>query len=480
MTPQTAPNAPIERRRLESIFAAAGLPKQAYTFDQDLIEGRTVDQRGRYFGRADCLILPRDAQELRVALKALNDNGVGVTPQGGNTGMCGGATPFGGALLGLGRMDRLVEFDEQGMTVTVEAGMTLQRLQEICAERGYFFPLRLGSQGSCTIGGNVATNAGGLNALRYGVTRALTVGVEAIAPTGLTVGKLDPLAKNTAGYDVNQLLIGSEGTLAVVSKAALRIFPAPSAFRALWFDLPDVEAAVALLGALRRRFMDNLTAFELMGRLAKELAAGFKPPAFSLDPGAPWSVLAELTFGPGQEPATDGQLADAAAEAGFGDALLAQDESQRAALWALREAIPLGEKKWGFGIKHDLSAPIGRIAQFVERSLADLASDFPTAQVSLFGHLGDGSLHYNVYFPDKLDRSVYELEERVNRAVTRSLLQMGGSIAAEHGLGIAKRGQLALARRAHEIELMRAVKTALDPRGVMNPGKVFPPPEETR
>ncbi len=430
-----------------------------------------TDQRRRYTGRADLLLQPRDTESVRKIMRFCFEHRLPVTPQGGNTGLCGAAVPQGGVLLNLGRLNRIRSVSTADNALTAEAGCILQNVQDAAAASGRLFPLSLASEGSCQIGGNIACNAGGLNVLRYGTMRDLVMGLEVVLPDGELVSHLAPLHKNTTGYDLRQLFIGSEGTLGVITAATLKLFPLPQTRETVWAGVGSIAQAVELLALVKSRFGERLVSFELVGRYALELSSAFcraAPPA-----DAPWHVLLELTD---SESRADlgGLLAECLLENGFDNSVLAQSETERRTLWTLRENISAAQRGLGASIKHDIALPIARVAEFVERCGAALQAAFDGIRVVVFGHLGDGSLHYNTFLPGVSDNGVYAFENAVNDIVYAHVLACGGTIAAEHGIGQVKRHRLGEVRSAAEIALMKAVKTAFDPHGIMNPGKLLP------
>ncbi|MGF6148245.1 Uncharacterized FAD-linked oxidoreductase Rv2280 [Kingella potus] len=430
-----------------------------------------TDQRRRYTGRADLLLLPRNTESVRKIMRFCFENCIPVTPQGGNTGLCGAAVPDGGVLLNLGRLNRIRAIDTADNALTAEAGCILQNVQAAAAEAGRLFPLSLASEGSCQIGGNIACNAGGLNVLRYGTMRDLVMGLEVVLPDGELVSHLSPLHKNTTGYDLRQLFTGSEGTLGVITAATLKLFPLPQVRETVWTGADGIAEAVELLALIRSRFGERLSSFELVGRDALDLSSAFCRTAKPTD--APWHVLLELTDSEAR-PDLGGLLAECLLENGFANSVLAQSEGERQTLWALRENISAAQRGLGVSIKHDIAVPITRVAAFVERCGVALQSAFAGIRIVVFGHLGDGSLHYNTFLPEASDNGVYAFENAVNDIVYEHVLACGGTIAAEHGIGQIKRHRLNSVRSAAEIALMKAVKAAFDPRGIMNPGKLLP------
>lgn len=439
------------------------------------------DWRGRYHGRARAVVRPRDTAEVAAVVAACAQAGVAMVPQGGNTGLCGGATPLAdgaAVVISLARMNRVRALDPDNDTLTVEAGCTLATVQEAAQAAGRLFPLSLASEGSCRIGGNLSTNAGGVQVLRYGNTRDLVLGLEVVLPDGRVWDGLRGLRKDNTGYDLKQLFIGAEGTLGIVTAAVLKLFPAIRSRATAWVAVPDPRAAVRLLGMLRAACGDRVSAFEIVGRTALGLVLRHIPGARDPLAGAPaWTVLVELS-----DPAVDAPLDDllqavlgeAFAQGLAGDAAVAASGAQAQALWALREDISEAQRIEGVSIKHDVSVPVSRIPDFLERAGEALAARWPDVRVVAFGHIGDGNLHYNLSKSVADDNAAFVARTpEVNRIVHDLVCELGGSISAEHGLGQLKREEVLRYKPALEMELMRRVKQAFDPAGLMNPGKVL-------
>ncbi len=439
------------------------------------------DWRGRYYGRARAVVRPGDTAEVAAVVAACAQAGVAMVPQGGNTGLCGGATPLvdgAAVVISLARMNRIRALDADNDTLTVEAGCTLAAVQEAAQAAGRLFPLSLASEGSCLIGGNLSTNAGGVQVLRYGNTRELVLGLEVVLPDGRVWDGLRGLRKDNTGYDLKQLFIGAEGTLGIVTAAVLKLFPAIRSRATAWVAVPDPRAAVRLLGMLRAACGERVSAFEIVGRTALGLVLQHIPGARDPLAGAPaWSVLVELSD-PDVDAPLDAQLqavlGEACAQGLAADAAVAASAAQAQALWALREDISEAQRIEGVSIKHDVSVPVSRIPEFLERAGAALAARWPDVRVVAFGHIGDGNLHYNLSKPAADDNAAFIARTaEVNRIVHDLVCELGGSISAEHGLGQLKREEVLRYKPALEMELMRRVKQAFDPAGLMNPGKVL-------
>ncbi|WP_333583564.1 FAD-binding oxidoreductase [Rivihabitans pingtungensis] len=458
---------------LDSVAGIVG-PRHLIT-DPDTLAAACLDWRGRYRGRAQAIARPGSTAEVAALVRACVAAGAPIVPQGGNTSHCGAATPddSGRALIiQLHRMQALRAVDADNNTLTAEAGCTLAQVQDAAAGVGRLFPLSLASEGSCQIGGNLATNAGGVAVLRYGPMRELTLGLEAVLPDGSVLDSLSGLRKNNTGYDLKQLLIGAEGTLGIITAATLKLFPAPEATATALVEVSSPADALALLHALQARFGDRLTAFELISGLCLQLLARHLPdarPPFT----PPWCVLLELNDG-GSEAVLNQALAEAlGALRPQADTVLARHTRERARLWALREQISEAQKRDGPSIKHDIAVPLSQLARFIERADAALQQAFPGCRVVCFGHVGDGNLHYNVSFtrPDNVD--LFDDEPAVNTLVYDLVYAHGGTLSAEHGIGQLKRDWLRRYLPPANLAAMRAVKQALDPLGLMNPGKVL-------
>ena len=431
-----------------------------------------TDWRRQFAGTAEAVVRPGVTEEVSRVVALCAREGVAVVPQGGNTGLSGGSVPTGRQreiVLSLSRMNRIRSLDALDDTITVEAGCVLAAVQKAAADAGRLFPVSLAAEGSCQIGGNLSTNAGGVNVLRYGSSREQVLGLEVVLPDGRVWDGLRALRKDNTGYDLKQLFVGAEGTLGVITAAVLRLHPKPTASCTAWIALETPSAAVALLAALRERLGDRLSAFELVSRACLEAVLAHAPQ--NQDPLAaahPWYVLAELADG-GEQAAlrerAERALFDCAERGALRDAVLAQSDAQARALWRLRETIPEAQFT---NVKHDVSVAVSKTPALIERAGEALAGAFPDARPYVFGHVGDGNLHYNVG-----PESLVAQRAAVNRVVYGEVAKLGGSISAEHGLGQLKREEIRARKSALEMELMRKVKDALDPAGLMNPGKVL-------
>jgi len=438
-----------------------------------------TDWRGRYRGSARAVVRPSTTADVAAVVRCCAEHGAPVVPQGGNTGLCGGATPredSGEVVVSLSRLTRVRALDAGNATLTVEAGMPLARVQQAADDAGLLFPLSLAAEGSCTIGGNLATNAGGTAVLRYGNARELVLGLEVVLADGRIWDGLKGLRKDNTGYDIKQLFLGSEGTLGIITAAVLKLFPKPRTSATALAALADVDAAIALLGLLRQALGDRLTGFELVSDECIALTRKQFPALPDPLPGYPWYALAQA-----DDPAADSPLAvqmEAALAAAVeqhvaGDAAIAQSAAQAAELWALREHIPEAQRLEGANIKHDISLPVSRIPAFLADAQVALGSALRGVRYVVFGHLGDGNLHYNLSAPAGTPAAAFLGEAaRANRIVYDLVARLGGSFSAEHGIGQMKRGELLRYKSAVEIELMQRIKRALDPDALLNPGKV--------
>jgi len=440
-----------------------------------------TDWRGRYTGTAQAVVFPGDTAEVSAVVRTCVDSGVPIVPQGGNTGLCGGATPLTDGLavvVNLSRLRRIRRVDPANNAITVEAGTPLAIVQAAALEADRFFPLSLASEGSCEVGGVISTNAGGVQVLRYGNTRELVLGLEVVLPDGQVWNGLRSLRKDNTGYDLKHLFIGAEGTLGIVTAAILKLFARPRSCVTAWLAVASPAAAVALLSRLRGMAGDRVTAFELVSRTSLELVLQHIPGTRDpLQAAHPWYVLVELTDtlrDAGLTELLEAELERAIADYAVHDGVVASSESQAAALWSLRENISEAQKREGFSIKHDISVPISAIPEFLERAGEALRAAHPGIRIVAFGHLGDGNLHYNLSRPLREENDAFIGGTAAVGCIVHDLVAaLDGSISAEHGIGQLKRNILPAYKSGIELELMRSIKTSLDPAGLMNPGKVL-------
>ena len=463
---------------LERILGAGSL----LTEEAD-VEPYLSDHRRLHHGRALAIALPRSVEQVTEVLAFCNRFRIGIVPQGGNTSYCGGATPDDSGrqlVVSLSRLNRIRRLDPLDHSIVAEAGCVLADIQRAADEAQRFFPLSLGSEGTCQLGGNLSTNAGGIHVLRYGMMRELVLGLEVALADGRLLSSLGTLRKDNTGYDVKALFLGAEGTLGIITAASLKLFPKLRAFAAAFAAVPDPRAAVELLARLRETSGDRVSSFELIPRIAVELTTrhipGVRDP---LDAPHSWYVLCELTSPRAADPLEElleQSLAGALEEGLVSDAAVARDERDRAAFWKLRETIPEAQRRDGGSLKHDISVPVASIPEFIERGARWTADNVPDGRLVAYGHVGDGNLHFNLNQAPGADAATFLARgEPVKRAIHELVKDFGGSFSAEHGIGQLKVGELERYAPPVELDLMRAIKRALDPNGILNPGKVLRP-----
>jgi FAD/FMN-containing dehydrogenase len=439
------------------------------------------DHRAQYHGHALAVVAPADTAAVARVLAFCDRHRIGVVPQGGNTGYCGGATPDTSSsqvLLSLSRLDRVRAVDAANYTLTAEAGCILAKLQAVAAEADRYLPLSLGSEGSCLLGGNLSTNAGGLNVIRYGMARELVLGLEVVLPDGRVLETLTGLRKDNTGYDIKSLFLGAEGTLGVITAACVKLYPALRSRATAFAAVRDPAAAIELLSALRGASGDCVSSFELIPRVAVELTTRHIPGIVDPLPApAAWYVLCELSSSRAGEP-LDAILEQALArafESGWvRDATVAIDDRQRELFWRLRESIPESQRKEGANIKHDISVPVSQVARFIDVAGNWVEHNVPQGVLCAYGHLGDGNLHFNInQRAGSAAAQLMAIEPEAKRAIHDFVKDFGGSFSAEHGIGQLKVFELERYANPLELELMHRVKRAFDPNGIMNPGKVL-------
>lgn len=458
--------------RLQEIVGSGG-----WTSDPQELQPHLTEWRGVYEGRALIMVKPRTTDEVVAIVRACADYNTAIVPQGGNTSMCGGAVPDASGeqvILNLSRMNRVLDVDAGNFSMTVEAGCLLATAQEAARAAGRYFPLSLGAEGSCQIGGNIATNAGGINVGRYGTARALVLGLEVVLANGTVLDNLRSLRKDTAGYDLKQLFIGSEGTLGIITAASLRLFPDPGHLATALVGIDHAGAAVELLGSLKTKLEDRIESFELVSRRVFNLVETHIPNAsLPFEEEYPWYVLIEAATGADPELLASALLQEAE-DGRLLDAVIAKNETEAADLWRLRHSIAEAERQDGKALKHDISVPLSKMQEFLVRGDQLLDERWPEARLVAFGHVGDGNLHYNVVLPRGLSAEEWTAEgERVTGALYDLVHSLNGSFSAEHGVGQSKKAYLASYRAGPELDLMRSLKKMLDPANILNPGKVI-------
>ncbi|MDZ4762362.1 MAG: FAD-binding oxidoreductase [Alphaproteobacteria bacterium] len=451
-------------------------PKGVSTDAGDL-EPHVSDWRGRWRGWTPALVKPATTEETSRAVAICAELGFALTPQGGNSGLVNGGVPYGEVLISLSRMNRVRNIDVLNDSMTLEAGVILTNAQLAADENNRLFPLSLGAECVATIGGLVSTNAGGVAVLRYGMMRDLVLGLEVVLPDGRVWNGLRGLRKDNTGYDLKQIFIGAEGTLGVVTAATLKLFPKPAVRETAWAALTSVTDAVRFLERAKGYTGGAVTGFELVPKFGLELVLKHIPDTRDpLPSAAAWRVLLELSL-PQPQGARDmieGLLGEAAEEGMILDAVIADSQAQTRMLWKIRETIAVAERSHGKALKHDVSAPVSRLAEFMERAETMARKMAPGIDIIAFGHVGDGNMHYNVTPPPGVDQDAFVEGEglRISAAIHDLVMELNGSISAEHGIGMLKRDELSNRKSAVEMDMMRAVKAAIDPCGRMNPGRV--------
>ena len=474
--PARTPVAASVIQRLKQTAGAAG-----YLDTPDDMQPYVKSWRGNWVGATPLVLRPKSTEEVAALVKICAETGTAIVPQSGNTGLTYGGQPGKGqneVVLSLGRMKAVRDIDLMNDTITVEAGVVLQEIQRLAAEKNRLFPLSLGAEGTCQIGGNISTNAGGIQVLRYGNTRNLVLGLEVVLPDGQIWNGLRGLRKDNTGYDLKQLFIGGEGTLGIITAAVLKLFPKPNETQTAWIAVASPEAAVELLAHMRSTIGESVTSFELIGRSIVDLLLQSMP--LHSDPLAavsPWYVLTEITGqgAPGSLSEPLGATLESAAERGLiQDAVIAASSEQGKRLWKMREDFAFAQQHAGGTIAHDISVPLSRITEFIHRADKALLAAYPNVRPTCFGHVGDGNLHYNPAKPVDwtYERFVAE-REPINQIVHDIVVDLGGSISAEHGIGLLRLDENIRYKSPVEIALMTTVKRAFDPANIMNPGKLI-------
>jgi FAD/FMN-containing dehydrogenase len=459
---------------LDALKSALG-PK-GWSTDPHELAPLVADWRGRYIGTTPILLKPANTAEVAAAVRLCSEAGVAMTPQGGNTSLCGAATPQGEVLISLKRMTAIREVDVDNDSMTVEAGCILESLQNLAADNDRLFPLSLGSQGSAMIGGLISTNAGGVHVLRYGMTRELVLGLEAVLPDGTIWSALTGLRKDNTGYDLKQFLIGAEGTLGIITAATLKLHPRPARTELAFCGLRSVGDAVTLLGTARKVSGGAVTAFEIMPRASLDMV--LENVEGTRDPLAgqhDWYVVMEMSFGrsDGARETIEDALGQAFEADLVQDAALAESDSQQRDFWRLRETIAEAERGHGKAIKHDVSIPVSKMPAFIDAATSAVQAAYPAALVIAFGHVGDGNVHFNIACRETgAGDDFVKATSPASSLVYDVVDTFGGSISAEHGIGVLKREELA-ARKPVDVAVMKSIKAAIDPKGLMNPRVVL-------
>ncbi len=439
-----------------------------------------VDHRRLYRGRALAVAQPHSIEEVQRLIGWCNERRIGVVPQGGNTGYCGGATPDESGeqlVLSLRRLNRIRSVDAQNFSMVAEAGCVLATLQQAAEAAERFFPLSLGSEGSCQIGGNLSTNAGGLNVVRYGMTRQLVLGIEAVLPDGSLLSSLKSLRKDNTGYNLTSLLVGAEGTLGVITAASLKLWPRMRSSATAFIALAQPADAIAILARLQAAGGEYLSSFELIPRIGIELTTRFiEGVTDPFDISHPWYALCELTAS-AEAPLQDllqQTLATASEQGELHDAAFATSERVRQSFWRLRENIPEAQRHFGPSLKHDISVPVAALPAFIAEASAWVRANVPDGVLVSYGHVGDGNLHFNVNRAEGADTATFMAREpAIKRAIHDLVARYQGSFSAEHGIGRLKREELQRYAPPAALQMMRAIKQAIDPNGIMNPGKLL-------
>jgi FAD/FMN-containing dehydrogenase len=430
--------------------------------------------RGLWHGDTPLILRPQSTDEVSRILTIALETETAIVPQSGNTGLVGGQIPFGGeVLLSLDRMTKIITIDASNDTMTVEAGVTLKSIQDAATAVARLFPLSLASEGSCRIGGNLSTNAGGVNVLAYGNARDLCLGLEVVLADGQVLNQLKTLRKDNTGYDLKNLFIGAEGTLGIITKATLKLFPRPNRYDTILAAVPSVQAGLELLSLAKATSGNRVVACELLPEIGVQFTVKHMNTHRALETISPWYVLLEMADA--SEKIAIGILETAFAQGHVTDAVVAQNSAQRSALWALRENLSESQKFEGGSIKHDVSVPVSALPQFIAEATLALEAFMPDTRLCCFGHMGDGNMHFNVSQPLNMDKQVYLNQwHAMNRVIHDVVVKHQGSFSAEHGIGVLKREDMARYKSPVELMVMRKMKDTLDPKGILNPGRVLP------
>ena len=448
--------------------------------NKEVIEPYLIEERGIYKGESSLLLRPKTTKEVSNILKICNKNNIKIVPQGGRTGLCGGTIPSETGkevMLSLERMNKIKNFNEENFTITVEAGCILSNIQNTVDKKKFLFPLSLASEGSCTIGGNLSTNAGGINVLRYGMVRDLVLGIEVVLANGKILKNLTSLRKDNRGYDLKHLFMGSEGTLGIITAAVLKLFPSPRYIETALFAIPDPEAAIKLFGMARNASADLLNAYELISRIGMDMVLKHIPNTKEpMKNTYKWYVL--LEFSSSSKNNLRKQMEDlfelAVDKNIVLDGVIAESSQQRTELWVLRDGLNEAQKPEGGSIKHDISVPINKVSAFIDRASKCVEKYIPNVRIVAFGHIGDGNIHFNISQPMNYNKKEFlDKWEDVNKIVFDIVKNLDGSFSAEHGIGKLKRKELIIYNPIIEVNLMKSIKSTFDPNNILNPGKVL-------
>nr|WP_210326440.1 FAD-binding oxidoreductase [Bartonella apis] len=469
----------IDKKLIERFIEIVGINHALV--DQDVISSYLVEQRGLYHGRTPLVLRPSSPQEVSEIMKLASETLTPIVPQGGNTGLVGAQQPDESAneiIVSMERLNKIRSIDVEGNLALVEAGVVLQKLQEKVDEKGRFFPLSLGSEGTCQIGGNLSSNAGGTDVLAYGNTRELCLGLEVVLPDGRILDDLRYVKKDNSGYDLKDLFIGAEGTLGIITAAVMKLFPKPQGKAVAYAGMKSPEKALELLLLAQKKGGSMLTGFELMAKVGMEMSLNYVKGAHApLEHESEWYVLLDLSSSHSDGEAANTMediLADALQQGIIEDASIAQSVSQQKEFWRLREDMSPAQKLEGGSIKHDISVPIASIPDFISEAEKIIETISPGARIVCFGHMGDGNLHYNVSQPVGADKQAYlSLWGEMNHRIHTLVMSYNGSFSAEHGIGQLKRKELVAFKSPVAFSLMRSIKQVFDPKNIMNPGKML-------
>nr|WP_210327953.1 MULTISPECIES: FAD-binding oxidoreductase [Bartonella] len=469
----------IDKKLIERFIEIVGVNHALV--DQDVISSYLVEQRGLYHGRTPLVLRPSSPQEVSEIMKLASESGTPIVPQGGNTGLVGAQQPDESAneiIVSMERLNRIRSIDVEGNLALVEAGVVLQTLQEKVDEKGRFFPLSLGSEGTCQIGGNLSSNAGGTGVLAYGNTRELCLGLEVVLPDGRILDDLRYVKKDNSGYDLKDLFIGAEGTLGIITAAVMKLFPKPQGKAVAYAGMKSPEKALELLLLAQKKAGSMLTGFELMAKVGMEMSLRYVKGAHApIEHESEWYVLLDLSSSHSDGEASntiEDILADALQQGIIEDASIARSVSQQKEFWRLREDMSPAQKLEGGSIKHDISVPIASIPDFISDAAKIIEAISPGARIVCFGHMGDGNLHYNVSQPVGADKQAYlSLWGEMNHRIHTLVMSYNGSFSAEHGIGQLKRKELVAFKSPVALSLMRSIKQLFDPKNIMNPGKML-------